>query len=528
MDTASELGVWYPGHHLPHRRDHGAVVLDPAGTAMTYGELDDAANRFASLLRQNGLQVGDHVCLWLDNELCYPALWWGAVYAGLFYTPISSRLTAGEAAYLVRDSGSRIVVVGERLFAEQGARLVDELDGAARIVVADNSKDGLEALLAASSPEPFADRVEGAPMLYSSGTTGHPKAVSRPLSGAPLGTTPGAVSLASLLFELDENAVYLSPAPLYHAAPNGFVSATLALGATAVVMEHFDPLAFLAAIERYGVTHTQVVPTMFVRLLALAEVDRRRFDLSTLRFAIHAAAPCPVPVKHQMMDWWGPIIHEYYSGTEGVGFTYCSPADWLAHPGSVGRSMLGAVHIVDDDGQELPPYVAGGVYFEGGAPFEYHGDREKTAGSYLANGWSTFGDIGHVDSEGFLYLTDRKAHVVIVGGVNVYPQEAENALIGHPAVLDAAVFGVPHPEWGEEVVAVVQLIDQAAAGDELARQLLEHLRGQLASIKCPRRIDFRATLPREPNGKLLKRLLRDEYVASSGARQELELSDVAL
>ena len=507
----AEPGPWYPGAHAAEGGHKPAAVIVPSGRAMTYAELDATANRLARLLRGRGVAPGDHVCLWFDNEILYPALWWGAIYAGLTYTLISARLTPREAAYIVEDSGSKVVLVGDQLAAQSGAALRSAVGGGVEIVVAEE----LVRLLGSVSSEPLEHRVEGVPMLYSSGTTGLPKAVKRPQSGAALGANPGFATALQFLFGMDRDAVYLSPAPLYHAAPHGFVTASLASGATVIVMEHFDPLELLAAIERYGVTHTQLVPTMFVRLLGLSEAERTRFDLSSLRCAIHAAAPCPVPIKEQMMDWWGPIIHEYYAGTENVGFTYCSPTDWLAHKGSVGRPVIGAVHIVDDDGQEVPAGVNGAVYFSGSPRFEYHNDPDKTKGSYLPNGWAAYGDVGRVDDDGFLYLTDRRADLILVGGVNVYPQEAENLLITHPAVADAAVFGVPQPEWGEEVKAVVQPVDLEGAGEDLAADLLAYLHNSLASIKCPRTIDFRADLPREPNGKLLKRLLRDEYAGAT-------------
>ena len=508
--TSDDQARWHPGWHA--RQDGSkAAVVDPAtGAARTYADVEALANRTSHLLRQLGLRVGDHVALWFDNELDYPALLWGSRYAGLYYTPISTRLTPEEAAYIVADSGSGIVIVGERLAREHGKSLRDLLGPGVRVVADDGSPTGLRALLAAQPGTPLAgDRPEGIPMLYSSGTTGRPKAVKRPASGGPVGSPPRAV--LGLGFELDERTVYLSPAPLYHAAPCGYVTAVLALGGTVILMDRFDPEAFLAAVEKYHVTHTQVVPTMFVRLLALPPEIRSRYDLSSLQVVMHAAAPCPVPVKQEMMRWWGPIIHEYYSGTESVGSTRCSPEEWLAHPGTVGRPMGCEIHIVGDDGTELPPGVDGDVYFSGSGGFEYHNDPEKTKESYLDNGWATFGDIGHVDADGFLYLTDRRANVIIVGGVNVYPQEAENLLLTHPLVADVAVFGIPEVERGEEVKAVVEPAPGATPGPELESELIAFCRAHLASIKCPRSIDFRHDLPREPTGKLLKRKLRDEY-----------------
>jgi long-chain acyl-CoA synthetase len=319
-----------------------------------------------------------------------------------------------------------------------------------------------------------------------------------------------------MLFGFGDGMVYLSPAPLYHSAPLRFNMVVQRVGGTSVIMEHFDPEEFLALIERHRVTHTQVVPTMFVRILKLPEEVRSRYDLSSLKMVVHAAAPCPVAVKQQIIEWWGPIVHEYYAGTEGNGFCYVGPEDWMSHKGTVGRPLLGTLHIVGDDGEELPNGESGAIYFEGGGQFEYHNDAEKTASSMNAAGWSTLGDVGYLDDDGFLYLTDRKAFMIISGGVNIYPQEAENVLVTHPKVVDVAVFGIPHPDFGEEVKAVVQPVDPAEAGPELERELIDFCRSQLADVKCPRSIDFRNELPRHPTGKLYKRLLKDEYWEGHG------------
>jgi acyl-CoA synthetase (AMP-forming)/AMP-acid ligase II len=357
-------------------------------------------------------------------------------------------------------------------------------------------------------------------MLYSSGTTGRPKGVKPAPSKAPLGTGEALTKLVCGLFGAGPESVYLSPAPLYHSAPLRYCMQFHRIGGTVVVMERFDAEGALAAIERHRVTHSQWVPTMFVRMLKLPEETRRRYDLSSLEVAVHAAAPCPIPVKEQMMEWWGPIIHEYYAGTEGNGFCYASPQDWLAHKGTVGRAVTAELHIVDEDGNELPVGEEGGVYFGGRGvqDFEYHNDPEKTAAGRLPNGWSTLGDIGRVDEDGFLYLTDRKANMIISGGVNIYPQETENVLTMHPKVVDVAVFGVPNPDFGEEVKAVVQPIDPREAGEALERELIAYCRERLADVKCPRSIDFRDELPRHPTGKLYKRLLKDEYWKGRGSR----------
>ncbi|MDQ2650745.1 MAG: AMP-binding protein, partial [Actinomycetota bacterium] len=379
--------------------------------------------------------------------------------------------------------------------------------------------ESFEEAVAAQPSEPLPDRVEGQDMLYSSGTTGMPKGVKVPLPNAPLGEGgDGVTMLSQMLFGVGEDTVYLSPAPLYHAAPLRFCRATHRLGGTVVVMDRFDPEAYLDLVAQYRATFSQVVPTMFIRLLKLPAEVRGAADTSSLKVVVHAAAPCPAEVKGQMIDWFGPIIHEYYAGTEGNGFVYCNSEDWLAHRGSVGKAIIGTIHIVGEDGEEVPVGADGTVYFEGGSDFSYHNDPEKTASSRdpKGRGWSTLGDVGHLDEDGFLYLTDRKAYMIITGGVNVYPQEAENVLALHPKVADVAVFGVPNEDFGEEVKAVVEPIDMADAGPDLERELIAYCKEHLADVKCPRSVDFRPELPRHPTGKLYKRILKDEYWAASG------------
>jgi acyl-CoA synthetase (AMP-forming)/AMP-acid ligase II len=355
-------------------------------------------------------------------------------------------------------------------------------------------------------------------MLYSSGTTGRPKGVKRALSGGPFDTPSPNHELTRKLYGFDTDTVYLSPAPLYHAAPLVFSTAVMSFGGTVIVMEHFDAEQALKLIERHRVTASQWVPTMFVRLLRLPDTVRRKYTLGSHRVAVHAAAPCPVEIKRQMIEWWGPIIREYYAGSEGNGFVVIDSPDWLAHPGSVGRAVLGELRILAEDGTEQPPGVPGAIYFANGPAFEYHNDPDKTRGAYSPQGWSTLGDVGYLDQDGYLFLTDRKAYMIISGGVNVYPQEAENVLTGHPQVVDVAVFGVPNEEFGEEVKAVVQPIDMALATPQFAQELIAYCRARLADVKCPRSIDFDPELPRHPTGKLYKRLLRDRYWANRTSR----------
>ena len=376
----------------------------------------------------------------------------------------------------------------------------------------------LESALDAQPKTPIADETSGTDLLYSSGTTGRPKGVKTQLTGLAISDPGSLIAVTQHLFGFNKDMVYLSPAPLYHAAPLRYCMSVGRFGGTVVVMEHFDPEQYLALVERYKVTHTQLVPTMFVRMLKMPEEARARHDLSSLQVAIHAAAPCPIDVKHKMIDWWGPIIHEYYAGTEGNGFVYCNSADWLAHPGTVGRAVLGVPHIVGEDGEDVPAGEEGVIYFEGGPEFQYHNAPEKTAESRNAKGWSTLGDVGKLDKDGFLYLTDRKAFMIISGGVNIYPQETENVLIGHPKVADVAVVGVPNEDFGEEVKAVVQPADWADANDETAAELMAYARAHLSHIKCPRSIDFMKELPRHPTGKLYKRLIRDQYWGKRDSR----------
>jgi long-chain acyl-CoA synthetase len=501
----------HPGAFAETTPDKPAVVMDD-GRTLTYRQLEEQSNQIAHLFRAAGLGVGDHVAFSLENRPELFAVAWGAQRAGLYYTACSTRLNADELQYIVEDCGARALV--------GSAETVDALDAVVAPAVElrlllDATRDGWERydeVVAAQPATPIDGEAEGADMLYSSGTTGRPKGVKVPLPSGPYPSMSAVGGLVLGLFGGTEDTVYLSPAPLYHAAPLRFSMAAHRIGGTVVVMRHFDPEAFLRLIEQHRVTFTQVVPTMFIRMLKLPDDARARYDLSSLTAAVHAAAPCPVEVKQRIIEWWGPVIHEYYAGTEGNGFVYCNSADWLAHPGTVGRSILGAVHILDEDGEEVPVGESGTVYFEG-AGFEYHHDPEKTKGSRdpRGRGWSTLGDVGYLDDDGFLYLTDRKAYMIISGGVNIYPQEAENVLALHPKVADVAVFGIPDEEMGERVHAVVQPTEGIEPTTEVAAELIAFCRDRLAHFKCPRSVDFRGELPRHPTGKLYKRLLKDEY-----------------
>ncbi|ROO83803.1 fatty-acyl-CoA synthase [Actinocorallia herbida] len=500
--------------------DKPAVIMTGSGRVVTFKELDEASNRLAQVFHAAGIRPGEHIAFMMENRWEALAVAWAAQRSGLYYTAVSNKLTLDEVTYIVENCEAKAFIASPAV-ADVAAPIAAANENLLIKLMPEEQAPGFdsyEEALAAASPEPLAEQLEGVDMLYSSGTTGRPKGIKPKLDRIPFGEQPGILtSLIQMLFAPDDDSLYLCPAPLYHAAPLRYSMSFQRLGSTVVVMEKFEPEDALKAIERYGVTHSQWVPTMFIRLLKLPEEVRKAYDLSSLKYAVHAAAPCPVPVKHQMIEWWGPIIHEYYSGTEGNVFTYTDSTSWLAHPGSVGKPILGEVHVLGPDGEEVPAGETGTLYFGNGPQFEYHGDPEKTKSAQdpLGRGWTTLGDIGHVDADGFLYLTDRQSHMIISGGVNIYPQEAENLLAVHPKVADVAVFGVPNPEMGEEVKAVVQLTDPSEASDALAAELIAYCRDNLAHFKCPRSLDFRDELPRHPTGKLLKRVLRDEYSQQS-------------
>jgi long-chain acyl-CoA synthetase len=507
----------YPGTYAAQTPGRIAAVMAETGETLSYGELERRSVQLAHVLHGAGLRPGDVVALLTGNSLRALEVYWAALRSGLYITAVNYRLTPDEAGYIIDDSGATALICS----AEQAATAtaIVGLTPAVRLRLAFGGPvagyGGYEDAIAAASPVPFADQPHGATMLYSSGTTGRPKGVRPPLPGSQL-SEPGEalVDLASQFFGIDRDTVYLSPGPIYHAAPLRFCGAVQALGGTVVMMKRFDAAAALASIGEYRVTHAQFVPTMFVRMLKLPLAVRQGCDLSSLRVAIHAAAPCPVEVKQQMIGWWGPVLVEYYAGTEGNGMTAVDSATWLTKPGTVGRPVLGTVRICADDGTELPAGQAGGVYFERDeVPFRYHNDPEKTrAAQHPAHpAWTTLGDVGYLDRDGFLFLTDRKAFTIISGGVNVYPQETENVLALHPAVDDVAVIGVPDPDMGESVAAIVQPAPGAVPGPELEQEIIAFVKSRIAGFKAPRTVRFVDDLPRTEAGKLMKAELKERY-----------------
>jgi acyl-CoA synthetase (AMP-forming)/AMP-acid ligase II len=478
----------------------------------TYGELEARANRAARLFADAGLAPGDGLAVLVGNRPEVFVLFWAAMRLGLYFTPVSIHLKAAEVHWILTASRAKALVVADELADRLPADGLPDacwsLGGAAP------GRPDFERACSAHPDRLPENACEGAPLLFSSGTTGRPKGVINMRPGRPLGETSDLARRRMDLHGIDADTVYLSTAPLYHSAPLRYCEMVLRNGGRAVVMERFDAEQSLALIEQERITHSQWVPTMFVRLLRLPRAVRERHDLSSHRVAVHAAAPCPVGVKRQMLDWWGPIVHEYYSATEANGQTVIGPGEWLAHPGSVGRPLMGEVRIRDEQGRDLPAGETGLVYLSGGAPFEYLDDPEKTAATRAADGFSPLGDIGHLDADGYLYLTDRRDFTIITGGVNVYPQEVEDVLLELPEVVDAAVFGLPDEEFGERVHGAIELVADAIADDAAKERLIEHCRARLAHLKCPRSIEFHDPLPRLPTGKLAKGELRAASIAA--------------
>jgi len=513
----------YTGKQAHLRPLQPAFIMANSGEAVTYAELEARSNRLAHLFRNRGLKRFDHYAIFMENNSRYLEACGAGERSGLYYTCVNSYLTPIELAYILTNSESRILITSaakleiarEALTQCPKVELCIVVDGpgeSERIVDLQQATSGLP-------KTPIADEYICTAMLYSSGTTGRPKGILRPLQEEPPSYHAPLFDFLGKLWQYREGMIYLSPAPLYHSAPQAAVNLTIREGGTVIIMENFDPERYLELVEKWGVTHSQLVPTMFSRMLKLPEALRSRYDLSSLECAVHAAAPCPPTVKEQMIKWWGPIILEYYGATEGLGFTACNSEEWLAHRGTVGRVLLGDLHILDEAMQPCPAGTSGTIWFKTASPFEYFNDPNKTREACSPDGsMSTVGDVGYVDADGFLHLTDRATFMIISGGVNIYPQECENLLITHPKIADAAVFGVPNADLGEEVKAVVQPMPGVEPCIDLAEELLQFCSQQLSRQKVPRSIDFEAELPRLPTGKLYKRLLRDRYWGNKTSR----------
>lgn len=506
----------YPGKYAKEHPEKPAFIMGETGEVITYGDYEARSNRLAHLLRDEGLGHRDHFAIFMENTPRFMECCGAGARSGLYYTCVNSYLTADELAYIVNNSESQILMTSQAC-REVALEALKQCPKVRLCIIADGPGDGtkivnLDEATAAFPDTPLAEEYLGLAMLYSSGTTGQPKGILRPLPKEAPDYRHALFDFLQNLWQYREGMIYLSPAPLYHSAPNASVDFAVRFGGTSIIMERFDPENYLALIGKYQVTHSQLVPTMFSRMLKLPEEVRKKYDVSSLETIIHAAAPCPVQVKHEMIEWWGPIIHEYYAATEGIGLTACNSEEWLAHPGTVGPVRLGELHILDDEMKPCPTGEPGGVWFSTASDFEYFNDKERTAEAFSADGtMSTVGDMGYVDEDGYLYLTDRATFMIVSGGVNIYPQESENLLITHPKVADAAVFGIPNEDFGEEVKAVVQPMPGIAPDDDLAEELIAFCHQHLARQKCPRSIDFDAELPRLPTGKLYKRILRDRY-----------------
>ena len=492
--------------------DKPAFIMGASGEVVTFAELDAKANQIAQLLRASGIQTGQHIAMMLKNCREFIEVVFGCSRAGVVFTPISTHLKKEETAYIINNCNARLFIASASLasVATEAAEHAPEL---LRKFIVGGETAGFEDWQSAVASQPsdeISDQSLGVPMLYSSGTTGKPKGIFRAPQNTDL-DAPHPLKLVGAYYGFSDTTVYLSPAPLYHSAPLFYNTLNMTGGGTSIIMDRFDPEQALALIERYEVTHSQWVPSMFIRMLKLPEGIRERYDVSSMQRAIHAAAPCPIDIKRQMINWWGPVICEYYSSTEGVGFTLIDSEDWLAHPGSVGRPLTGVPKILDDEMKVLPPGEVGQIYFDEIGRFEYFDEPGKTDEAFDTRGWGTVGDMGYLDADGYLYLTDRKNFMIITGGVNVYPAEIEGLLVTHPQIADAAVFGIPNEEYGEEVKAVVQLLDHEEAGDALAGDLILWMKERLSSVKVPKSVDFMEQLPRMDNGKLYKRHLMEAY-----------------
>jgi long-chain acyl-CoA synthetase len=511
-------GPYHIARFAEESPERAALIMAATGQVVTYGELDLRSRRLARHMHACGISKGDHIAVMLENCADYFTVCWAAQRLGLTYTPINWHLAANETAYIIENCGAKALIISD-LTRAIAAAIADTLEGVAVALTtgaAFGKFQNLDRVIDSVEDGPDVSRCEGNIMFYSSGTTGRPKGVAHKLDDLAWGQLSPLAAYLRFAYGLCRDTVYLVPAPLYHAAALAWTMIVLRAGGTVVIMEKFDPLEALRLIEAHRVTKAQFVPTMFIRMLRLSDEERQRHDLSSLKMVIHAAAPCPPQIKDRMIEWLGPIVHEYYAGSEGNGLTAADSATWSAHRGTVGKAVFGKIHIVGEEGQELPAGEDGLVYFSGGTDFAYHSDPQKTASAFNAFGWSTLGDIGHLDEEGYLYLSDRRTDLIISGGVNIYPKEIEDVLIQHPAVLDVAVIGVPNAEFGQETKAVVELNATASPGSALAAELIAFCRERIGAFKCPKSVDF-AILPRLPNGKMLKREIRERYLNAAGS-----------
>lgn len=491
-----------------------AVIFEPSGRRFNFLELEHRANKAANALIELGLRAGDCLVICIENSPELLDLTLGAQRVGLYYVLVSTKFSKSDFDYIVADSGAKLAVVSKN--TEAGGQLAQDVGSEACVVLAVNWTEWLDDtweqhFSRAPTTLPLA-AAPGREMLYTSGTTGRPKGVRKPAFSGAYDQVDSRNATAARAAGLGPGAVYLSTSPLYHAAPNRYLSAAIHGGATSVVMEHFDAELALGLIERYRCTHSVWVPTMFHRMLRLPEEVRGKYDLRSMKVAVHGAAPCPVHVKESMIAWWGPVLYEYYSGTEGIGATSITSTEWLKHKGSVGKANDGIIHILDEHFVEVAPRTIGKVFFESQAAFEYWNAPAKTDSILSSQGWRSFGDVGYVDEEGYLYLTDREDFTINTGGVKVYPQEVENMLLAHPQVVDAAVFGLPHDEFGEQVVAVVELPSYVEPSDDLAKSLRSYCRLTLGPVKAPKVVYFSDDFPRHPTGKLYKKSLRERFL----------------
>jgi len=502
-------------------RDKLALIFPDTGETLSFYELEEIVIKVAAWLISLGLEAGDGIALLMENRPEFIVIGRAAAQAGLYFTPISTHLATQEITHILDDSGAKLLIASDHTL-DRAKKMLIERSNADRsseellCFSVDSSREGFKSYSSAIDdvvvPEVFPDRPLGREMLYSSGTTGKPKGIRRALTPFADRHKPEAgLESWQRSFQIDGSAIYLSPAPLYHAAPLRYCMRVLNLGGTCVIMKKFDAQRCLEAIDAHCVTHSQWVPTMFVRMLELEPEVRAQYKLTTMKMAVHAAAPCSIHVKEAMLAWWGDIINEYYAGSEVAGTTWITPQEWREHRGSVGRPILGKVHIVGESGEELGPDQIGRIYFSGAANFAYLNDPEKTKSAYNDKGWATYGDIGHVDRDGYLYLSDRRDDLILSGGVNIYPFEIESVLSKHSDVQDVAIIGVPDKTFGEVPKAIVQLRMGLSADISRAQSLIDFAQSQLAKIKLPRTIVFEPQLPRLETGKLLRRVLKEKF-----------------